>query len=420
MKKNNLQKWIIKNTLLVLLALSVVFVIGCEDDSTNNPYEENANYAGDGSGQPVVSQISPVDGAIAGVTEVTITGSNFLDSEEKLMVSFGGAEAEIISTSKTEIKVKAPNLIGDQLTVRVGTDNELWSDIVYYDLKPAFTIPNAFSKDEEVFAVAVNSAEEIFVSMKAFNAGVGIKKFSEGTKPVAFALKGGETFWNDLKFGKNDTLIGVYGVRALFKLLEGEKPSAYTRFASSSYRVSAFDFDKDGVIWVGGSAGMLFSVQPDGTITEFEFAPVINAVKVYDGYLYLAIDDGSEKSVKRFVINSSTELGTEETYFAFSNVFEYALNDINAITFSNDGDMYLATNQEDPILTVHSNGTYEPLYTGILQITPNLEQSVISLYWGNDKFLYATYTYKPDAETQLSTIFKIDMQKLGAPQHGRD
>jgi hypothetical protein len=60
-------------------------------------------------GRPVIDSVSPAAGPVAGGTQVTITGSNFVDVSALTGVTFGGiAATNVVVTSETEITATVP------------------------------------------------------------------------------------------------------------------------------------------------------------------------------------------------------------------------------------------------------------------------------------------------------------------------
>ena len=126
-----------------------------------------------------------------------------------------------------------------------------------------------------------------------------------------FAPKGGETFYNGLKYGSDGSLYGVRSVRAVFQITEGNAPATYAVFANGTQMLD-LDFDQNLNLWTGGSGGRLYSVTPEKEITEFEFEPRILSIRVYNGYLYVAGATETEEAVWRFEILGADNLGEVE------------------------------------------------------------------------------------------------------------
>lgn len=418
--KNQIKEKSIKKLVLLPILLIFGLLLGCSEDPTDNPYTTGDFEAGDEAGQPVITSMEPADEALAGVSIITIKGQNLYAEEDRLFVYFNGEKAEILSAEESQLVVKAPNLVQDDLRVQVTTAHPLHSEYVYYDLKPTVSVPYEFTENEIPYAIAINENEEILVSMTEFGAGAGVKSFTPGTKPAEWAPSGAETKWDALKIGADGNLYGTKNKRGIWQIVKGEapenRPYAYQGFTDN---IVDLDFDSNGIIWaVGGNN--LYSVQSDKTITKFAGDGKNTAVRVYDGYIYLI----SANNVVRYEIISATEVGEMEMYFEFAS--EFTLGTANTLTFGEDGIMYLATNLDEPILAVYPDKTYEELYPGVVrqaELSGSDENYISSFSWGNDVFLYATYNLKigsgEDATTE-TTVLKINMQQQGAPHYGRD
>jgi len=96
-------------------------------------------------------------------------------------------------------------------------------------------------------------------------------------------------------------------------------------------------------------------------------------------------------------------------------VFDFATNYpgyfIKALTFDEDGFMYLGTDATEGIIIVEPNGTFYPLYPGVL------EGEIYAMTWGNREYLYAT---RKSSEDEKKRILRINMRKKGAPYFGRE
>jgi|GEM_PF-1510892 len=83
---------------------------------------------------PAITAIDPTHG-LAG-SELTITGTNFVDGAVVAKVSFGATEAEVTESSPTKLKVKVPvSLVDGQVDVRINRGGQL-SNIVKFVVDP--------------------------------------------------------------------------------------------------------------------------------------------------------------------------------------------------------------------------------------------------------------------------------------------
>ncbi|MFN0096651.1 MAG: IPT/TIG domain-containing protein [Dehalococcoidia bacterium] len=112
----------------------VVVVEGADDSGT--PVAAHFNYVA----APTVDFISPVSGSTEGGEIVTITGAGF---GGLVNVRFDGAPAEVVSSSATEVRVRAPAHAAGRVHVRVtaalGTSLEVPGDDYTYIGRPTVT-----------------------------------------------------------------------------------------------------------------------------------------------------------------------------------------------------------------------------------------------------------------------------------------
>ncbi|MFA5803296.1 MAG: IPT/TIG domain-containing protein [Melioribacteraceae bacterium] len=399
------QKQIFYLAMVITLA---AIISSCNQDAAPSLYQVEPK-----GGTPVISTILPANDALAGVTEITITGSNFSRLKEENLVFFGTAQATVLQASSTQLVVKAPTLIKNSLDLKISVQGvENFSNVVKYNLLEAVGVYFAFAKGiDDPYTVAVDNVENVYVYLKD----KGIKKISSTGTLNDFAPKGGESFFFDMKVGPkegNDNVIyGARKVNALFKVVEGKSTSTYVIFPSGK-AVETLDFDVNKNIWAAGSGGNIYSVTPLKVFTPFPIDYTVSALRVYNDYLYVAGKNSTEEAIFRYKINSNLSLGSKEKYFDIGA--KYGLNKVlvGAMTFSENGDLIVGTDLIDAFLIVNSSGTVSSLYPGL--ISPIVK----SLAWGTKKNLFYIREYT-DAGTILHSLVRVDMQKLSAPYYGR-
>ena len=399
-----------------LFGLVILFMFAsCNEDLTPSLWEDKPK--GD---TPVISEVSPASIALAGVTTITIKGSNFLTDASKNYVYFGGKQASILSSSSTELVVKAPDVTGD-LKLKVGVFGaELFSNEIPYTLEAAVQSIYGFKDFELPYALAVDANNNIFFSLVSDNNGKGIMKLTPDGTLTNFAPKGGETFYNSIKVGPSNKIYGVRNVRAVFEVSEGTAPVAWSA-TESTLKFVDLDFDSQKNIWTGGTGGKIYRFTSATDKKGFDFAKDITSLRVFnDGvkeYLYVATTSSTEKAVYRMQIVSKDELGTPEKYFDFSANFDILTKSITAITLSQDGDMFLGLNTSETIVVVHPDGTFSSWYPGLIK------EPVINFTWDNGNNLYYSrgkITNVGGTITSQQLIIKVNMEKPGAPYYGRN
>ncbi|GAB4135987.1 MAG: hypothetical protein Fur0015_08610 [Ignavibacteriales bacterium] len=398
------------------LALAVLFVFAsCNEDLTPSLWEDKPK--GD---TPVISEVSPANTALAGVTIITIKGSNFLSDPSKNYVYFGGKQASIISASPTELVVKAPDITGN-LKLKIGVFGaELFSNEISYTLEPAVENVYAFKEFELPYAVAIDASNNIFFSLVSDNIGKGIMKLTPDGTLTNFAPKGGETFYNSIKVGPGGKIYGVRNARAVFEISEGSAPVAWSA-TETSLKFVDLDFDAAKNIWTAGAGGKIYRFTSATDKKGFDFAKDITALRVFnDGgkeYLYVATTSATEKAVYRMEIVSKDELGTPELYFDFSSKFDILTKSITAITFAQDGDLFLGLNSSETIVVVHPDKSFSSWYPGLIK------EPVINFTWDNGNNLYYSRGKITNVDGKITSqqfIIRVNMEKPGAPYYGRN
>ena len=383
-----------------------VLIAGCNQDAAPSLYQEESKGS-----TPVISSTSPALEALAGVSEVTINGSNFSTKNEDNFVFFGTSKATVISSASNKLVVKAPNLVKNNLDVKIAVAGaENFSNVVKYNLLEAVGVYYAFTKGvDDPMAVEVDKNENLYVYLKD----KGIKKISSDGKLTDWAPKGGESFYVDMKIGPNNELFGARpATRAIFRNLEGAAGATFQVFPTG-ITIASLDFDKNKNIWAAGTGNKMYSVTyPAKDTTGFSIDFSVTSVRVYNDYLYLAGKSSTEEAVYRYKINSNRSLGTKEKYFDIGAKYGLGKINVSSITFSADGDLILGTDQTDSMIFITSGAAASTLYPGLIS------GAVKSLSWGTKKNLFYVREYT-EAGAVYHSLIRVDMQKLSASYYGR-
>jgi hypothetical protein len=388
--------------LLITVLLGFIYY-GCNQEAAPSLYEIEPK-----GNTPVVSSVIPANEALAGVSEITINGSNFSPIKDDNFVYFGTAKGTVLEASSTKLIVKAPTLIKNQLDLKVAVKGvENFSNITKYNLLEAVGIYYNFPKGvDEAMTITVDKSENLFVSVLD----KGIKKISSTGVLTNFAPKGGESFFFDLKMGPNNILYGTRNLRAIFQVTEGSPSATFVVFPTGISIIS-IDFDASKNIWASGGGGNIYSVTPNKDINAFPIDYTALAVRVFNGHLYVAGKKDNEEAIYRYKINSYTSLGSKELFFNIGSTYGLNKVQIGAMTFSEDGDLILGTNQTNAFILI-KNGIASAMYTGL--IAPYAR----SIAWGTKKNLFYVKEYT-EGTSIFHSLIRVDMQKLSAPYYGR-
>lgn len=404
--KNN--KMVLSKILFVLITVTI-FVVSCSPDTTPSLYSDK-----DPGATPVITSMLPASG-LAGVTEVTILGENFSSDVTKNIVYFGSIPANIFSASANELKVLAPDLVQDSIQVKIAVAGAVkFSNTEMYKLDAAVAEVYPFLGFQQPYAITTDEVGNLYFSLTEDGAGKGVKKITPNGEIVDFAPKGVETFYYSLKYRSGGSLFGVRGVQALYEITEGNPPEFFAIFAGGT-QMFDLDFDKEENIWTAGKGGKIYRVTPEKDIKSFDFADNVSSLRIFNDYLYLAVKSDISQDIIRMPIISADSLGAAENYFPFSNNFGFDILDIKAITFANDGQLYIGTDGIDPIIYVNADGSYGNWYENLI------DPKIINFGWGTDVTLYAIRErYVETGIETTQTIYSINMEKIGAPEFGRD
>ena len=388
--------------------LAVFLVTGCNEDP--NPGLDD--LISPPTTPPSISTIEPSSGGLAGITVLTINGSNFSSDQSKNAVFFNGVKGEVLSATSTQLKVRPPNVISDSVQVKVSVFKvEDFSNIVFYKLAPA--VVEIFNFDPAnsgtPYGITVDANENVYTSV-ARQIDPGIYKVDPQGTLSRWAPKGAESFFHSLTMGPSSTIYATRRVRGIIQVLENTTPATYVSYAAGVGGAAAdTDFDQDLNLWAGAN-GNIISVTPAKVVQGFPFDGNINAIKIFNGAIYAVAASNGQQILWKVPIISADNIGTPEVYFNFTSEVDSVIK-LNDISIAADGDIYIGTDaKEDPIYVIHPDKSFEKLYPGIIKSTVN------SLCWGTGNYLYMTRNLSNDF---TQTIIRIDMEKPGAPYFGR-
>lgn len=419
-----------KKTFKAILELSALLVFigvslnisGCTKVEAPSLYNPNLGNAP----APAVDSLSPSGSALAGIDTMVIYGKNFLADKDSDGVDFlingklaaavdsKAGDGQIISASTTRLVLKAPAISGDSVKILVWTlASTDFSQMVNYKLLPGVSPLLNLARGESAAGITVGPDDSLYVSIANLNLSgtkdegifqIGPVSGFRAATPYALPTSGNIS-WPDIKFGSGGYIYAARGVRAVYRLGQGQSGTPWAQALGASF--SCMDFDPNSNLWIGGNNKYIYMIAPDKTVKSFPFTGNVRAVRYYNGDLYFAANVGGAASevYKAPIVGDS--LGTPEKYFDLSTD-PTGGNNIYAITFSADGDMYAGTDSADYLIVVHPGGGVEKPYS--LYVSSGVLNSPCkSLTWyGTD--LYAT--------TGAGEILKILARKEGAPYYG--
>lgn len=419
------------------VGISLFIATACENDITDG-LDSRITKSND---PPMIESVSPEGKALSGVSEITIVGSNFSSVIEENLVTFGnGNVAKILEASPTRLLIKAPLVSipadsdGIRVDIRVAVvGSELPSTMFKYELLE--TLKELYVDQlapNQYYGLCVDKNKNIYSSAYSLKPRVYKGEYLLPFKgePVLYNKKD-FTHFSSLKFGPDGIILGARAdkVQALFQIVPNAKPEVYVILPNNT-QVIDFDVDDQKNIWVGGVGGKIFSISyPSKQIKEFVFTGSVNAVRVYkDGsqtYLFTSVVRGGVEKIYRSAINVDGSLGTEEVYFDLSTIYNSGVA-TRAITFSEDGVLFVGNNGINPVITIDKNKSVKNLYPELLKADLFNSQKLdelISFSWGPDDDLYIVRKREQEfkqSQESFQNIVRVLTQRRGAPYYGRD
>lgn len=393
---------------IVLLALE-----GCKKDLPSALY-----VPGGGSGaQPIVTSITPGSGALAGITMLQMDGSNFSPNPGDNFVYFDTAQAIILTATPTVLTFRAPNVPKDSIYVRVSVVGaQRYSPTFLYGLQSAALILDSLDTNEDPKTLANDALGNLYASIEPSSGGATVGVFPPaGGRRTSYApvFAGSAKSFSGMKMGPGGVLYLVIRQNRIMTVPTGG--GAATPWVSNiglrTETLADLDFDSLKNVWTAGTNSNVYRVTPGKAVKAFSFVSAIRSVRVFQGYLYLGGLVSSDEGVWRFQIISSDSLGPVEQYFDFGAAYPTG-GRVNAITFSADGDLYIACDEQYSIVIVHPDKTSEQLYPGVLKL-----QS-IAFSWGPGNVLFVARHDQSAAAPPQHAIIRVNAQKPGAPYYG--
>lgn len=371
----------------------MLLVLGCDTEGTTL-YDEGRTAKPD----PVLSRIEPDGQAFAAVDVLTLTGQNFAPAVAENFVYFEDQRGTVLEASATQLKVLPPNLVGEALTVRVSVLGAAsFSNPVAYRLDAPAESFGTIATGEEPFGLTTDAEGNLYISLFTNGVSSGIKKLAPDGSRSDFITS---TFkWDGLRWGPDGLFYGVRSVRAIFRYpaTGGTTAETWVVLPDNALRLLALDFDAAGNLWAAGAGSNLYRIGPDKTVTAFPFVATVRALKVWNGFLYVAAQQDGVYGVFRFPLTGTNDLGPVETYFDFAGQVDAVAN-IFSMAVATTGELLLGTDLTDPVIIVAPDRTWSYLHPTVLQ------PAALSLAWGTAPFLYMSGGRTETTEPALTRI----------------
>lgn len=138
--------------------------------------------------------------------------------------------------------------------------------------------------------------------------------------------------------------------------------------------------DSKGFLWVVGlGSGNIhrFDIATK-TETKFPFVADLNAVALFEDYLFVAGSVDGNREIWRFPVDVSGDLGVGEKYFDFQANYD---GSIRSMILASNGDLIVATTAEESLVKIFPNKSHIPFYDGVIK------QGAFTLTWKSDRFM---------------------------------
>ncbi len=385
----------------VLLCSLITLFIGCEADNPPSLFDPNVT----GETAPTIAQIMPADSTLAGIGEITLTGTNFSPIAEENLVFFNKDKISVISATETKLVLKSPNIPAESIDIKIAKKGAfLFSNIMHYKLRQAMWVHSDLGDYDDAYALACDKNENLYVSLTTRKV---VKVTPDGVRQdfgTTSFLKA-----QAMRIGPDDNLYVSRLTTALYRIPLATG-GATVKWTDAPGRIWDMDFSPSGMLYAGGDNNDLYRIKPDGSGAAVASYPstYIKAVKVFQGYVYVGGLDktANHQYVWRNQILSDDQLGAKEVYFDWSANVD-ATSEVSSLTFAADGDLYIGTNAAAAIMVVHPDGSFEPLYPGVIEPTS------YAMAWGPGQYLYVNR--RNELDPTKKRIIKLFMQKVGAP-----
>jgi hypothetical protein len=353
---------------------------------------------------PTISAVVP-ERATPGVNTITIEGQNFSSSIDSNRVYFGNQEAEMVSAAPTALVVRRPGILG---TVSVKA--------VSYKAMSVATAPEQITVDTVVAeyggflegtvikAIAVDSQENLY----AIFADLSVVRV--GTDASHTALGSTTRAATDAVLCSDGKIVVFANSTTITKFDPADGTDV--QFVKVNKKISVGDIDSNGILYMSGKTADVFVVQTDGSFAAIGVyaADDVKDIRVYNGHVYVWAEGRTQTALWRHpILDAAGTLGPRELVLDKADaIAPYNAAGFKDMAFSADGQIFIATDNVNPVFVLNPDGTQDAFYKGIL--AAGIEKMV----WGPGNAIYAEMLI-----SGAGNVHKIEMGEPGAPYFGR-
>lgn len=412
---------------VIALALSAAACDTAEGPSLYDPIEDGTYQS---HPNPVLAAIAPPPGdALAGVTELTLTGQNFVPHQDSTFVYFDGERYPVLEITPTTIRMRAPNLPRSGLRVKVMVLRaENFTQTLTYELLPAVERfdPTWNPVTASPSAVTIDRGSgNVYLSYTDNGLAAGIRRYVNGAPELYSSVR---NIYSGL-YWSADTLFGARNVQAYFSIPPGNtvrNDAVYVisqrDVGDAGFRIRALDRQGD-LAWVGGSGTTVNLAALRGrTVVGKTLIPgaTVLAIEARENAVYVSASANNVNTVYRLSWSGGA-LGAPEALLNVTNA--YPGLQATALAFSATGNLFvgLSTVIEDrtlvnptPLLIIAPSGEQRVFYDGLL------EGNVRGLVWlEGSKLLAAGPLVFADPTSNIDNALG-DLVTINTLQQGED
>ncbi len=389
--------WILPASACAVLLLAAA---GCEYNVAEPRYDDSVTIPA----APAVTAVVP-DRATAGVNTIVLQGRNFGATIDRNKVYFGSSEADLIAASPTSLTVRRPSVTGT-VSIKVVSYDALSMAVapLLFTTDPVKAEYGQFLEGTVIKAIALDSQENLY----AFFADLSVVRVTpSGEKTAAGTVT---KVLTDAVLAPDNTIVVFANSTAVAKWNPADGTEA--KWLTMKKKISVGDFDSNGILYMSGKSADLFVVQPDGSNAAIGLyaSDDVKDVRVFNGFVYVWVETKTQTAIWRHpIMDAIGTLGERELVLDKANaIAPYNTAAFKDMAFSVDGQIFISTDNVNPVFVLNPDGTQEAFYKGIL--TTGIEKTV----WGTGNYLYAMMLING-----AGNVHRIDMGEPGAPYYGR-
>jgi hypothetical protein len=378
----------------------------------------------------VITGVSPLNSANAGVREISITGkfSSKLDSN---WVYFGSEQAIIkrMSAAADTLVFYRPIISGSVTIKAVIVQADSLANVSYNLESPISSsdmsgIPTGgvgvmeANKNGTVGGDTIWIASTGYITMLLPN-GIDLIPYKD-TSYLKPKINNKATDFTkafaDMKFGPGGCLYATFvGSKSIYQLDPASAtPVVYVTF-SAAYNSSVFDFNSNGDIYFNGlKSGLILVKKGSATpvvVGSADYAgTTFVGIRIYNGYVYGA----NTTSLFRSLINPDGTVGSKQPVIDIAADTSLRGCTISSFNIASDGTVLVSLlGNANYSLYILENGSLSPYYHNNI-----LPTGINQLIWGGGRYLYLR-------SSTATSLYKMGMAKenntplLGAPYFGR-